>query len=106
MCRTNTGSSEGFAQDIISGHQPLNSRFNARCALYTEAGRPLYHRMEIAEQKVRGMTERQSIRHGTDSCAGCLEAEAAGWVSIDGGGVTEIGERECATRCKCEWEYR
>lgn len=95
-----------FAQQIESGKQPLNGMVNARARMYSEAGRPLFARMETAEQVVRGMTERRSIRHARDSCEGCLSAERAGWHAIQGSTVPEIGARDCRTRCKCAWEYR
>lgn len=96
----------GFAQDVQSGKQPLDGRLSARASLYGEAGRPLYHRMEIAEQRVRGMTEKRNVLSEGDSCDGCLEADAAGWVPIDDGSIPQIGERDCRTRCRCEWEFR
>lgn len=96
----------GFAQDVQAGRQARDGRLLSRAGLYGDAGRPLYHRIEIAEQRVRGMTERRNIRYKGDSCAGCEEAAAAGWVSITGGGIAEIGERDCRTRCRCSWEFR
>lgn len=96
----------GFAQDVQSGKQPLDGRLSARAQLYGEAGRPLYHRMEIAEQRVRGMTEKRNVLSEGDSCDGCLDADAAGWVLIDDSDVPQIGERDCRTRCRCEWEFR
>lgn len=96
----------GFAQDVQAGRQASDGRLVSRARLYGEAGRPLYHRMEIAEQKVRGMTERRNVRYKGDSCPGCEEAAAAGWVPISGGSVAEIGERDCRTRCRCSWEFR
>lgn len=96
----------GFARDVQTGAQPMNGMVNARSRLYSEAGRPLYHRMEKAEVLVRGNTQRMSIRHGRDSCGGCVSAERAGWHDILGSTVTEIGERECRTRCRCSWAYR
>lgn len=95
-----------FAREIAAGVQPLDGRMNARASLYGQAGRPLYHRIEIAEQKVRGMTERRRIRHAGDSCAGCLSAASAGWAGIDSRQVLEIGDTECRTRCRCSWEFR
>src|ERR1700755_1112519 len=96
----------GFARDIQSGKQPLNGMVNARAKLYSESGRPLYHRIEKAEMLVRGNKQRQSIRHGRDSCDGCVMAERAGWHDIEGSTVPEIGERECGNRCRCSWAYR
>lgn len=96
----------GFMRDIASGKQPLNGMVNARTAMYAHSGRPLFHRMEKAEMRVRGNSQRRSVRSAFDSCAGCVEAEAAGWVDMDDASVPEIGERECRTRCKCSFEYR
>lgn len=96
----------GFAQRIQTGKQPLDGRLNSVAALYAEGGRPLYHRMEIAEQRVRGMNERRNVPSDTDGCDGCVEATAAGWVPIDDADIAEIGERDCRTRCRCEWEFR
>jgi CubicO group peptidase (beta-lactamase class C family) len=96
----------GFAQDVASGRQALNGTVNARAQLYTQSGRALHARMERAEMVVRGKTERRSARHAGDSCDGCVRAEAAGWHKIEGSTVTEIGQRECRTRCRCSWEYR
>lgn len=96
----------GFMRDVATGKQPLNGTLNARAGLYSEAGRPLYHRIEKAEQAVRGMTERRSIRHRGDSCQGCIEAERLGWLPINDPSQTEIGERDCRTRDRCSWEYR
>jgi hypothetical protein len=96
----------GFAQRIQTGKQPLDGRLNNVAALYGDAGRPLYHRMEVAEQRVRGMAERRNVPSDTDGCDGCLEATAAGWVAIDDSDIPEIGERDCRTRCRCEWEFR
>ena len=96
----------GFMRDVASGSQPLNGMVNARCRLYSEAGRPLFHRMEKAEKRVRGETQRRSVRSAFDSCADCIAAEAAGWRDIDDASIPEIGERQCGNRCRCSWEYR
>lgn len=95
-----------FAQQIQSGEQPLDGRFAQRMSLYVRGGRSLYHRTEEREQALRGMQEKRNIRFPGDSCAGCIAAEAAGWVPIEGSDVPEIGERECRANCRCRWEYR
>lgn len=96
----------GFARDVQSGKQLLNGTLNARAGMYAQAGRPLYHRFEKAEKLLRGNTERRSIRHASDSCQGCIEAAARGWLPISDPSQTEIGERDCRTRDRCYWEYR
>lgn len=95
----------GFMRDVASGRQGLGG-VSARTSLYAQAGRPLFHLMEKAENRVRGRTERRSIRFAFDSCADCIAAEAAGWADIDDASVPEIGDRQCATRCKCSFEFR
>jgi hypothetical protein len=96
----------GFAQDIATGKQARDGRLSARASLYGEAGRPLFHRIEEAEQIVRGMTEKRNIRYRGDSCAGCQDATARGWVKIGDKTMPEIGARNCRTRCRCRFEYR
>jgi hypothetical protein len=96
----------GFMRDVATGKQSLSDSLNARVRLYAQAGRPLHHRFEKAEQLVRGATERKSIRHKTDSCQGCIEAAARGWLPINDPAQTEIGERDCKVRDRCSWEYR
>lgn len=96
----------GFARDIQTGKQAKDGRLNARAQLYGQAGRPLYHRIEIAEQTVRGVTEKRNIRYRGDSCAGCQDATARGWVPINDKSTPEIGGRDCRTRCRCSWEFR
>lgn len=96
----------GFARDIRTGAQARDGRLVSRSELYGQAGRPLYHRIEIAEQAVRGMTERRNHRYSGDSCDGCREATARGWVPINDKTILEIGARDCRTRCRCAWEFR
>lgn len=96
----------GFMRDIASGRQPLNGMVNARTAMYAQSGRPLFHRFEKAEKRVRGETQRRSVRSAFDSCDDCISAEAAGWRDLDDPAIPEIGDRQCRTRCKCEMEYR
>lgn len=96
----------GFAQDVQKGVTPLNGRLNNRAALYGQNGRALYHRMEVADQRLRGMTERRNKKSPRDACEGCLSATAAGWHPIDSKSVPEIGARNCGNRCRCRWEFR
>jgi hypothetical protein len=94
----------GFAEDIASGRQPLSDRLLQRAAMYSEAGRSTFHYVERGEMEVRGMTEERSVLHADDSCEGCLQAEANGWVPI--GEAVPIGERDCLTKCRCTIDYR
>lgn len=93
----------GFAAEIEAG-LPLDGRFLQRTALYSKGGRAMYHRTETRDQEIRGATEYRNVRHASDSCGGCVEAEAAGWVPI--GTLVPIGGRECRANCRCSLEYR
>ncbi|HEY6021351.1 MAG TPA: hypothetical protein VIY48_16040, partial [Candidatus Paceibacterota bacterium] len=48
--------------------------------------------------------ERRVLEPGADHCEGCEEQAAQGWQPI--GTLDPIGDEECMTRCKCEFEYR
>ena len=95
----------GFARDIATGKQSLGG-VNNRSRLYSQAGRPLYERMAKAENRVRGRTQRRSIRDARDSCDDCRAAAVAGWRDIDDPAIPEIGARQCKTRCRCRMLYR
>lgn len=93
-----------FAQQIKTGEQAKDGRLEMRARLYAQAGRALFHRVERLDMEVRGMTEEASVRHASDSCGDCVEAEALGWVPI--GTLVPVGSRECKGNCRCEIEYR
>lgn len=93
-----------LAQDIAAGRQPLDGRFLRRAEQYIQAGRATYHQVEQREMKVRGYDEERNIRHARDSCPGCLDATARGWVAI--GTLPPVGGRDCRRNCRCTIEYR
>lgn len=95
----------GFMRDVATGKQAMGG-VNNRSSLYAHAGRPLYHRMEKAENRVRGNTQRRSERSAFDSCDGCISAERAGWRDIDDPAIPDIGARQCKNRCRCVMLYR
>lgn len=93
-----------FAQQIADGTQKLDGTLERRARMYADAGRMTYESAQRAEARIRGYDEERNVRHAQDSCAGCLEATAAGWVAI--GTLPLPGQRDCVTNCKCTLEQR
>jgi hypothetical protein len=93
-----------FAGDIASGKQKFDGTLDRRAKMYTDAGRKTYESASRAESRIRGYDEERNVRHAQDSCDGCLEATAAGWVAI--GTLPLPGDRDCVTNCKCSLEQR
>lgn len=93
-----------FAQQIKRGEQALDGRLNLRARQYANSGRQLYHRIERLEKETRGFTQERNLRYAGDSCAGCVEQTARGWVKI--GTLVPVGQRLCRGACKCLPQYR
>lgn len=93
-----------FARQIESGKQPLDGRFASRAALYAKNGRKLQSIAQSEQFAQRGWDEEQNIRYAGDSCPGCIDATAAGWVEI--GTLTPPGTRDCRGNCRCRLRYR
>lgn len=92
-----------FAQAIEAG-LPLDGRFMRRAQMYAQAGRRIFHLTERGEMRAQGFDQERNVRYAGDSCAGCIAAEAAGWVEI--GSLVPIGERECLSNCRCRLAFR
>lgn len=95
---------DNFAQEIASGKQKLDGTLERRAKMYPDGGRKTYESASRAESRIRGYDEERNVRHAQDSCEGCLEATAAGWVAI--GTLPLPGDRQCVTNCKCTLEQR
>jgi hypothetical protein len=93
-----------FAREVRTGVQPLDGRFVARVKLYAQSGRGIFHRTERLEMEVRGYDEEQSIRYAGDSCAGCVQEAARGWVRI--GTLIPVGQRTCRGNDRCSIRYK
>lgn len=94
-----------FAQEIASGKQKLDGRFMQRSQEYMRAGKTTYNEILKREREKRGELYVRNIRHARDSCGGCLEQEALGWVSVNDPRLLPPGRRTCRGFCKCEWTF-
>ncbi len=90
-----------FAAQIESGAIPLDGRILTRAESYVNHARITYAEDRLTIERQLGATEVRSIRHSADSCAGCIEMAALGWVSIAGGTMILPGDRQCKSHCKC-----
>lgn len=93
-----------FAQQIATGEQRLDGRFLQRVKLYAEAGRGTYENFKLAAAQIAGKQYVRSVRHARDSCKGCLEQEALGWIPVGDSRFIPIGRRNCIWFCKCTLE--
>lgn len=92
-----------FAAELEQG-RALDGRFLQRAGMYIDASRTAFQQAQRIEMQEQGMTEERRVRNAAESCSGCIEVEALGYVPI--GDLPDIGEQECLTSCQCDDEYR
>lgn len=102
--RFNYGKLRAFARDLETGAVPADGRILQRAGLYVRNTRRTFQQIRREEAIVRGATEVRSIRHASDSCAGCLDMAALGWT--DPVAMILPGDRDCLGNCLCDLEYR
>jgi len=96
---------ENFANDIANNPDKwLNGRLNARMDLYRESGYSALQTYQRQQATESGMDEERRVLGVADHCDGCLEQASLGWQPI--GTLDPIGAEDCATRCRCEFEFR
>lgn len=92
---------------LIDQGLPLDGRFLARTALYAQAGRETYHKVERQVELEKGNTlERNILAREAVHCTGpisCPNETARGWVVV--GQLRPIGQRACGRNDKCAIEY-
>ncbi len=89
--------------DVLAGRQRLNGRLDARSRLYGQAARAAYENARRREGAASGFLFERNVLHASESCRGCLNASAAGTVSI--GTLPPIGSRQCRSSCRCTLAY-
>lgn len=94
-----------FAKDIMTKPEAwLNGRLDNRMNLYRESAYSALENFDRREHVLNGYTEERRVLGEADHCEGCLAQASMGWQPI--GTLDPIGAEECATNCKCEFEYR
>lgn len=95
---------QNFAEEVKSGKQRLDGTLVRRAGMYPEAARATYENDSREHSPPPEYSQERRVRHASDSCAGCVEEAARGWV--ERGTLSPIGSKECLTMCKCRFAYR
>lgn len=93
-----------FAEDVASGKQPLDGRAENRARLYGAQGSQFYGESVRQLWADKGETRERWVRRATESCPGCVEQSARGWVGE--GVLPRLGSQACKARCKCSIQSR
>jgi hypothetical protein len=93
-----------LTSQVADGSQALDGTWIDRARQYALAGRETLYTERGMWLKGQGYDEERNIRYLGDTCAGCFEAEGAGWVPI--GTLAPIGTRDCRRNCRCHIIYR
>lgn len=93
-----------FAAEIASGKQALNGQALTRAQMYGRAGHATFEDMRQRDAELKGLTEERRVLHAQESCPDCISYAALGWQPI--GSLPRIGQSQCRTNCRCEFEYR
>lgn len=93
-----------FADGIADGSVRMDGRIVARSEQYGLASRGTFAAFQRRAMIRRGFDEERNVRGKRDSCRGCLDETARGWVSV--GELSLPGSRTCLSRCGCRIEYR
>lgn len=88
---------DNFAQEIVSGKQPLDGRAMQRARMYAQAGRGTFEEIRRNEHKTMGYTEERRVLGAAEHCPGCVEQASLGWQPI--GTLDPIGAEQCRTFC-------
>lgn len=95
-----------YAQQIETGEQPIDGRAQARSAAYIQSARAAHMAARDDVAKAVGLDQMRNILYPGDSCEGCVEMEALGWIDIDDERWIPVGKRECRSNCRCDVAYR
>ena len=83
----------------------LTEAFVSRAKSYSAAIYETYEkaRRRRIQRETQADFEENVLEPGAEHCSGCLSATAQGVVPI--GTLTEIGDRECGSKCRCRIRY-
>lgn len=95
---------DNFADDIISGKQPMDGRMIQRSKLYGQAARGTHEDMKRRMSAQAGFDEERRLLGAADHCGCCLEQAGMGWQPI--GTLLKIGACTCTTNCHCRFIFR
>ena len=106
---------EKFAQDIASGKQAVftidpetgeripSGRFMARASMYAESGHGTLEASRRRSAIDEGAKWERRVLDDAENCDDCIGYALEGWQPI--GTLPEIGDSQCASNCRCSFEY-
>ncbi|MBA2525670.1 MAG: hypothetical protein H0V18_07805 [Pyrinomonadaceae bacterium] len=75
-----------------------------RAEMYTDATYATFENSVLEREKDEGVTlGRRVLEGGGNSCEDCISASSDEFVPL--GELPEIGDSECQSRCRCEFEF-
>jgi hypothetical protein len=96
---------DAFAEEIRNGTAGTIAQIRARAKSYLVAVPITYGMIALIVRKVMGtQTEARRVRRASESCPGCVEWAAKGWMKIER--MKPLGTLQCRSRCRCFIEYR
>lgn len=106
---------EKFAQDIARGKVPVytidpetgeripSGRFMARASMYAESGHGTAEASRRRSAIDEGAKWERRVLDDAENCDDCIGYALEGWQPI--GTLPEIGDSQCASNCRCSFEY-
>jgi hypothetical protein len=96
---------DAFAEEIRNKQAGTPAQIRARAKSYLMAVPITYGIIALIVRKVMGtQTEARRVRRASESCPGCVEWAAKGWMPIER--MKPLGQLQCRSRCRCYIEYR
>lgn len=93
----------GFAQEIADGNLSL-AQIEMRLDMYGHDSWGSYFDAERIAMADGGKIEERRVLTEAKHCDDCIAAAAQSWQPI--GTLPDIGDSQCGSNCKCEFEYR
>jgi hypothetical protein len=93
-----------WTDDLAAGVRITPGQLGARARMYALSARHTFDVTYRAGQVARGFDQELNTLNPGESCDGCRQQSALGWVSI--GTLIPIGQRTCISNCNCLISYR
>lgn len=95
-----------FMLQAVSGSIQFNGAFATRAGMYADAGYTTYQNViRLREFEAGQDEERRTLGFVlTHHCDDCIVEADLGWQGI--GTLKRIGDTQCGSRCKCNFEFR
>lgn len=90
--------------DPVTGERMIDGRFASRASMYAESGHATMENARRGINAIDGVTHERRVLDDVENCDDCVGYALEGWQPI--GTLPEIGDSQCMTNCRCEFEYK